>query len=320
MQYKDYYDILGLDRGADAEAIKSAYRRLARRYHPDVSDDPQAEERFKAVSEAYEVLRDADKRAAYDALGKGWQAGEAFRPPPGWEQAWHGGFEAGAGPGGGFGGFTGAERFSDFFEALFSAGGGRGGASPFATRGQDRHGHITVSVEEAYHGTTRSVQVSLPEPDPSARPTAATRTLQVKIPPGVTRGSRVRLPGQGTPGMGGGARGDLFLEVELAPHPLYRVDGKDLSLDLPVTPWEAALGTRLRVPTPGGPLELKVPAGARSGQRLRVRGRGLPGKEPGDFYVLVQIQNPPDLDAEQRACYERMAQASSYDPRTHLGV
>jgi curved DNA-binding protein len=316
MEYKDYYKILGLERSATQDDIKKAYRRLARKYHPDVSKEPDAEERFKEVNEAHEVLQDPEKRAAYDRLGSGWQSGQEFRPPPGWDH----GFEF---TGGGFG--AGPSSFSDFFESLF------GNASPFGTgartrgpgmhlRGEDHHARIQVTLDEAFHGATKQVKLERPELDRMGRVVTRTHTLKVRIPAGITEGRQIRLPEQGSTGPAGGKRGDLYLEVEIAPHRLFRVEGRDIYLDLPLAPWEAALGATVAVPTLGGTVEAKVPAGARSGQRLRLKGRGLPGQPAGDQYLVLQVVTPPaDTDAK-RKFYREMAQAMPFNPRAHLGV
>jgi curved DNA-binding protein len=318
MKYRDYYQILGVARDASAEDIKKAYRRLARKYHPDVSKEANAEERFKEVAEAYEVLRDAEKRAAYDQLGSNWQAGQEFRPPPGWQ----------SGPRPGAGGFGGRD-FSDFFESLFGGLGGRGGFTGmgdmggmggmggFAAAGQDQTVSLDISLEEAYHGGQRSLQLQAPEQDSSGRVTTRTRTLNVRIPAGVTAGQRIRLSGQGGAGFGGGPKGDLYLEVNLRPHPLYQVQGRDLILEVPLAPWEAALGGKVEVPTLGGPVTLKIPANAHNGQKLRLRGRGLPGQPPGDQFAMLRIVNPPaDTDAA-RELFRRMARELPFDPRAH---
>src|SRR5690606_34189946 len=268
MEYKDYYKIMGVERSASQDEIKRAYRRLARKYHPDVSKEPDAEERFKELGEAYEVLSDPEKRAAYDSLGQDWRAGEQFRPPPDWEEHFHfgGGTRTGAGPG----------DFSDFFESLFGRAGfgpGRTRSYTFSTRGEDYQTTITLSLDEAYHGVTKALTLSVPEVDASGRIVERTRTINVRIPPGVTDGRRIRLPGQGAEGPGG--RGDLYVIVRLAPHPFFRPSGKDIHLDLPVMPWEAALGATITVPTLGGPVDLKIPKRSQSGRKLRLRGRGL---------------------------------------------
>lgn len=308
MEYKDYYKILGVARDASVEDIKRAYRRLARKYHPDVSKEPNAETRFKEVNEANEVLKDPEKRAAYDALGSGWQAGQDFRPPPG-------------------GGFEQHEfhfrpedmaQFSDFFASLFGRG-ARGGQSR-QRRGEDQNARLRISLAEAYAGTTRQLRLDEPVIGADGRVTARSRTLSVRIPAGVTEGQQIRLAGQGMPGIGGAPAGDLYLEIDLAPHPHFRVDGKDIHVQVPVAPWEAALGATIPVPTLGGSVNLKVPPGSQSGRRLRLKGRGLPGKPAGDELVELEIVTPPARNEEEKAFYRRMAETFSFDPRAKLGV
>ena len=316
MKYQDYYQILGVSRDASAEDIKKAYRRLARKYHPDVSKEAGAEERFKEVAEAYEVLRDPEKRAAYDQLGNNWRAGQEFRPPPGWQ----GGSK---GPGGSpFGTGFGGREFSDFFESLFSnlgggVGPGFGGARGFQSPGQSQTVVLEINLEEAYHGGNRSLQLQLPERDASGRTSVRTRTLNVKIPAGVTTGQKIRLAGQGGPGVGGGPSGDLYLEVTIQPHSLYQLKGRDITLEVPLAPWEAALGCKVDVPTLGGPVTLSIPANARNGQQLRLRGRGLPGQPPGDQLAVLRIVNPPADTEAARELFQRMARELPFDPRPH---
>jgi len=313
MEYKDYYKIMGVSRDASQDEIKRAYRRLARKYHPDVSKEPDAEERFKEVGEAYEVLSDPEKRAAYDSLGSDWKAGQEFRPPPDWEEHFHFG---GTGP-------AGARTFSDFFESLFGQAGfgtGRGRSFTFSTRGEDYQTTITLTLEEAYHGTTKTLTVTIPEVDPSGRIVQRTRTLNVRIPPGVTDGRRIRLPAQGGAGVPGGERGDLYAIVRLAPHPFFRPEGRDIHLDLPVLPWEAALGATVPVPTLGGTVEVKIPKGSQAGRKLRLRGRGLPGSPPGDQIVTLQVVAPAAETPEIESLYRRLAEAVRTNPRAHLGV
>ncbi len=304
MQYRDYYRIMGVERTASAEEIKRAYRKLARRYHPDVSKEPKAEEHFKEIGEAYEVLRDPEKRAAYDRLGSQWQAEQEFTPPPGWQAA-HG---AGAHV------FEG-EQFSDFFESLF--GGGHRGHGR-AARGADEVAHLTVTLEEAFHGATRPLRLTIPQHDARGRVTHEARTLNVRIPKGVRPGQQIRLAGQGHPGPAGA--GDLYLEIAIAPHPLYRLDGRDLYLTAPVSPWEAALGARLKVPTLAGTVELRLPEGSQSGQKLRLKGRGMPGNPPGDQYVLIEIVNPKADSEHARELYRTMARDLAFNPRAHWGA
>ena len=308
MEYKDYYKILGVERGASGDEIKKAYRKLARKYHPDVSKEADAEDRFKEVNEAYEVLKDPEKRKAYDQLGANWKQGQDFRPPPDWEDMFgFGGAPGGtAGPGaaGGFGG-----GFSDFFDSLFGGGfrrasGAAGGM--FRQKGADQRASIRVSIEDLYHGASKTVRL------------ASGRSLKINIPKGMADGSQIRLSGQGGPGVNGGPNGDLYLTLNVAPHPYFRLDGHDVLLELPVAPWEAALGAAIKVPTLGGKVELKIPAGTQSGTKLRLKGRGLPGKTPGDQYVVIQISTPPAETESQRDFYERMQKELPFDPRAHL--
>ena len=311
MKYQDYYQILGVTREASAEDIKRAYRRLARKYHPDVSAEAGAEERFKEVAEAYEVLRDAEKRAAYDQLGNNWRAGQEFRPPPGWAGRGQGGF-----PPGGFGG----GNFSDFFESLFGGLGGMGGANGFAggrgfASGKSQTVPLEITVEEAYHGGTRALQLQSQEREASGQIVTRPRTLNVKIPAGVTSGQKIRLSGQGQPGGGGRPNGDLLLELTIKAHPLYRVQGRDVRLDLPLAPWEAALGGKVEIPTLGGSVSINVPPNAHHGQTLRLRGRGLPGQPPGDQLAVLHIVNPPADSEVARELFQRMARDLPFDPR-----
>ena len=308
MEYKDYYKILGVSRTASEDEIKKAYRKLARKYHPDVSKEADAEERFKAISEAYEVLRDPEKRRAFDQLGANWKAGQEFRPPPGWQ-----GFNP---RGAQTRGFEGAD-FSDFFESLF---GGVGGVHRSRTRerGDDQTTRLEISLEEAYHGSNRSLRLQIPERDALGRVSTRTKSLNVKIPAGVSDGQKIRLSGQGSSSGNGGVSGDLYLEVALSPHRLFRVEGKDVVMDLPLTPWEAALGTQIQVPTLGGKVTMSIPANAHSGQKLRLRGRGLPGKPAGDQYVVIQIVNPNADSAHAQDFFRRMAKEFHYNPRAHL--
>src|ERR1700675_440902 len=283
MQYKDYYEVLGVTRGADADAVKRAYRKLARKYHPDVSKEKNAENKFKELQEAYEVLRDPDKRAAYDQLGRDYRPGQQFRPPPDWSQR--------------FGGQGGSQRFSDlngfsdFFSTLF---GGTAGAPP----PEADAGHLDVTVEEAFAGTKRRVMLN-----EGGRP----RSVDVQIPPGVSEGQSLRIAG------GGGA--SLVVRIRLRPHSLYVPQGKDVQIELPLAPWEAALGAKVAVPTLGGTVELTVPAGAQSGQKLRLRGRGFPGTPSGDQIVVIKLVTPAAVSSQAKAAYERMKSEFSFDPR-----
>ncbi len=328
MEYQDYYQTLSVPRTATADEIKKSYRRLARKYHPDVSKEANAEEKFKKVQEAYEVLKDTEKRAAYDKLGADWKSGQDFRPPP----DWGGDFEfRGAPPGGGDGATD--EQFSDFFSSLF------GGASPFggggsqfgetagsfaggrrsrSRQGSHHHARMDVDLEEAYRGGTRTLELQRPEIGPDGNLRMGTHTVKVSIPPGVSDGQQLRLAGQGEPGIVGGPPGDLFLELHTRPHRQYQLDGRDVTLTLPVAPWEAALGGTVTVPTLGGPVELRIPPGTQSGQKLRLRGRGLPGNPPGDQFAQLKVVLPPATSPQARALYEQMQRELPFDARADL--
>jgi curved DNA-binding protein len=322
MKFRDYYEVMGVARDASQEVIKRAYRRLARKYHPDVSKEPDAEAKFKELQEAYEVLKDPEKRAAYNQLGENWRAGQDFRPPPDWGKGFE--FSRGrAGPGRRGSRDEAAAEFSDFFSELFGARSpfGRASASgrqDFAAAGQDHMARVEIDLEDAYRGGTRMIELRTAEVSPDGQLRTKPRTLKVTIPAGVTEGQQIRLTGQGSPGIGGGPSGDLYLEVGLRPHPLFTVDGRDVSLELPVAPWEAALGEHISVPTLGGPVDMKLPVGARSGQKLRLRGRGLPGPAPGDQYVVLRIVLPPD-SPRSRELFEQMKRELPFDPRAGLG-
>jgi curved DNA-binding protein len=315
MQFKDYYKIMGVARDASQDEIKRAYRKLARKYHPDVSKEKDAETRFKEVGEAYEVLKDAEKRAAYDQLGANWQAGQDFRPPPDWDA----GFEFSGGD------FTGADsaQFSDFFESLFGRnfGGRAGPGRSFHAHGEDRHAKVLIDLEDAYKGATRAISLRVPEVDATGHVRTRDHKLNVTIPRGICAGQSLRLAGQGAPGMGQGKAGDLYLEIEFAPHAMYRVETRDVYLDLPVTPWEAALGATVKVPTPAGAVEMKIPAGSGSGRKLRLKGRGIPAATPGDLYVVLQVVVPPASTAQEKALYADLAKTfNTFNPRARLGV
>ena len=303
MEYKDYYKILGIERDAKEAEIKTAYRRLARKYHPDVSKETNAEQKFKEVGEAYEVLKDPQKRQAYDQLGANWKAGQNFNPPPEWQDIFsgaefsHSGFEA--------------SGFSDFFESLFGGGFSQGRASGFGqtgfqTKGADQHASMSIRLEEAFTGASKTIRLN------------NGRNLEVKIPTGITSGKRIRLAGQGTAGMGGGPKGDLYLEIQVLPHSLYTLDGRDVLLDLPISPWEAVLGARIQVPTLGGRVETKVPAGSQSGKKLRLKKRGLPGNPQGDQIITLQIVVPNASNDQDRHFYEEMAKRFEFNPRKDL--
>jgi curved DNA-binding protein len=314
VEFKDYYKVMGVARDATEAQIKQAYRRLARKYHPDVSKEPDAEARFKELGEAYEVLRSPEKRAAYDRLGSGPRPGEEFRPPPDWGS----GFEfSGAGPG-----EAGAQDYSEFFESLFGgARRGRRERHAFDTgRGEDHHARVMLDLDATLKGGARSFTLRVPEIDAEGRLIAKERALNVQVPKGILPGQTIRLAGQGAPPHGEGTAGDLYIEVEFQPHPLYRIEGRDLYLDLPVAPWEAALGATVKAPTPAGSVDLKIPAGSRGGSKLRLKGRGIPSSPPGDFYVVLQIALPAAADERARAAYRAFADAMPFNPRTSLGV
>ncbi len=319
MEFKDYYKIMGVARDATQEEIKRVYHQLARKYHPDVSKAPDAEIRFKELGEAYAVLKDLEKRAAYDQLGNNWKAGQDFRPPPGWNT----GFEfSGNGSDGAHSG-TNARDFSDFFESLYGRGfdTGRQGGAAFHARGEDHHAKVLIDLEDAYTGATRTITLQRPEVDSAGRVAMRSHKLNVTIPRGIRAGQHIRLAGQGTPGVGQGKPGDLYLEIGFNPHAHYRVEQRDVYVDLPVAPWEAALGATVKVPTPNGMVELKIPAGSVAGNKLRLKGRGIPGSTPGDFYASLQIVLPPADNETANAFYLYMAeQFKSFSPRTGLGV
>jgi len=312
VEFKDYYKVMGVARDATEAQIKQAYRKLARKYHPDVSKEKDAEARFKEVGEAYEVLKSPEKRAAYDQLGQGHRPGEEFRPPPNWDS----GFEfSGAGPGG--------AGYSDFFDSLFGAqarsgSDRRGDFRP--GRGEDHHAKVLLDLDASLRGGARTFNLRMPEIDQDGRLVSRERTLNVQVPKGILAGQHIRLAGQGAPPHGEGSPGDLFIEVEFQPHSLYQVDGRDLSLELPVAPWEAALGATVKTATPTGVVDLKIPPGSRAGGKLRLRGRGIPATPPGDFYVVLQIALPPADDEKAKAAYAAMAAALPFNPRASLGV
>jgi curved DNA-binding protein len=298
MEYKDYYKVLGVERTASADEIKKAYRQFARKYHPDLNKEAGAEARFKEINEANDVLSDPEKRKAYDELGMAYAQGQQFRPPPNWGETHE--FHANTGR-------ASAQGFSDFFEELFGGRmrGARAGGGAFRMRGEDVHARIVISLRDSFEGAVRQL-------------TLRDKMLNVKIPKGATIGQVIRLKGQGEPGMGGEAAGDLYLEMEFAPDPLYRVVGRDLHLDLPVAPWEAALGASIKTPTPSGPIMLRVPPNSAQGRELRVKGRGIPAKDPGDLHVHLTIMLPRADTAEAKDLYEKMSRDMAFDPRAGM--
>lgn len=314
MDFKDYYAALGLEKSATADEIKRAYRKLARKYHPDVSHEPDAEARFKDLAEAYEALHDPEKRAAYDELGTRHRNGGAFTPPPGWDS----GFEYS-----GRGDSDGAREHSDFFDSLFGRQGAaeRGPHRTGGVAGGDHHAKVEIDLKDSYRGAQRTVSLRVPQIDAQGRVSLQTRQLDIQIARGVRSGQHLRLAGQGGAGMGDGAAGDLYLEIQFAPHPPFRVDDRDVHLDLPVAPWEAALGASVTVPTPDGSVQLTVPPGSVHGKRLRLKGKGIPSRPPGDLYVVLTIALPAEDTAASQQAWRELAQAfPDFDPRLALGA
>lgn len=317
MQYKDYYKIMGIGKEASQDEIKRAYRKLARKYHPDVSKEKDAEEHFKEVGEAYEVLKDPEKRAAYDQLGANWKAGQSdFQPQPDWDA----GFEFHSGT---TGDNVNAADFSDFFSSLFGqrAGGFQGRDQAHRTRGEDSHAKVFIDLEDAYYGASRSLTLRTTVLGADGRPEIKTRTLNIKIPKGIKEGQNIRLQGQGSPSAAEGKAGDLYLKIEFNPHSIYKVKGVDVSLELPITPWEAMLGANIQIPTPAGKVDLKIPPASSSGKRMRLKGRGIPAKVAGDFYITLEIVLPDKLSDKEKSLYQALQQeAGHFNPREKLGV
>ena len=320
MEFKDYYTTLGIEKTATQDEVKRAYRKLARKFHPDVNKAPDAEKRFKEVGEAYEVLQDTEKRAAYDKFGSNWQAGQDFDPPPDWDNNFE--FQGG--------GYTEADssQFSDFFESLFGRQsefnqqeqfGGR--QSGYYNKGQDLHAKISISLEDSFNGSKQSLVLQRPTVDANGHVRTTPHTLNVTIPKGVIEGQRIRLEGQGAAGSHNGANGDLYLEISLTDHPFFTVDKRDILLTLPIAPWEAALGATVPVPTLGGTVELKIPPGSQTGKKMRLKGRGIASsKMSGDQYVTLAVIVPTPENDTQRELYESMKEAMPFNPRSSLGV
>ena len=313
MEYKDYYATLGVEKTATQDEIKKAYRKLVRQYHPDVSKHKDATEKTKEINEAYEVLGDAEKRAAYDELGQGRHAGQEFTPPPDWGTQFD---------------FGGADA-NDFFSDLFAHAGrrsGRGGARGFGggggfqMRGEDIHAAIAVDLRDVYQGASRTISLRVPQHDEQGRVTMQDKTLNVNIPKGVTPGQQLRLAGQGHPGVGGGGPGDLYLEIQLEADPRYRVEGTHVYENVPVAPWEAALGASVSVPTPSGAVEVTIPPGSQSGRKLRLKGRGIPAREPGDLYLILEVVLPPATSERAKEIYQQMARDLAFNPRERIGA
>ncbi len=325
MKYKDYYQALGVPRTATQDDIKKAYRKLARKYHPDVSKLADAESRFKEINEANEVLKDPEKRAAYDQMGSNWKAGQEFQPPPNWDAGFE--FRGGA-PGGGAGGGPFGADFdpSDFFQSMFGRRGRPGGASPrrsVSTQGEDHHAKVLIDLDDAYRGAERSIALRVPKEGADGRVALEERRLDVHIPRGIRAGQQLRLARQGAPGGNGGPAGDLYLEIAFNPHPRFRLDGADVYVDLPLAPWEAALGATVDTPTPEGTVQLTIPKGSAVGRKLRLKGRGLPAAKAsgtaGDLYAVLTIALPSADPEKAREAYEAMARAfAGFDPRASL--
>jgi curved DNA-binding protein len=304
VEYKDYYATLGVDKTASADDIKKAYRKLVRKYHPDVSKEANADKKTKELNEAYGVLGDAEKRAAYDQLGSGHHAGEQFRPPPDW--------------GAGFS--SDASGDNDFFADLFAhVGGRRRAGGGFRMPGEDSHAAIAIDLADAYHGATRTISLRVPQMDAQGRVITQERTLNVTIPKGVMPGQQLRLGGQGQPGSGGGPAGDLYLEIQFTTDQRYRVEGRDVYETVPVAPWEAALGGEIDVPTPSGRVHVTIPHNSKNGRKLRLKGRGIPGNPAGDLYLLLEVALPPADTPKARQLYETMAREMAFNPRRHMG-
>lgn len=317
MDYKDYYKTLGVERTASADEIKKAYRKLVRQYHPDVSKHKDADAKTKEINEAYDVLGDAEKRAAYDELGRGYRPGQEFQPPPDWGSQFD------------FNGADGNDFFADLFAhvgrrgraggaGMGGMGGGMGGG--FRMAGEDIHATIAIDLRDAYQGASRNVTLRIPEQDANGRTVTRDKTLSVTIPKGVTPGQQLRLSGQGHPGIGGGPAGDLYLEVQVNADPRYRIEGSNVYENVPVTPWEAALGASISVPTPSGAVEVTVPSGSQSGRKLRLKGRGIPAATPGDLYLILDVVLPPASSERARELYQEMARDLAFNPRDRIGA
>ena len=298
MEYKDYYKVLAVSRDASQDELKRSYRKLARKYHPDVSKVANAEEKFKEVGEAYEALKDPEKRAQYDQFGSDYKHGQSFNPPPGWGQG-----------ASGMGGQN--NDFSSFFESMFNgAQAGHQAGAHFNAPGENVNAKISISLEDAFHGAKKEIR----------RPAGNTNqagNIKVKIPAGIINGKKIRLSGQGKAGAGGDA-GDLFLEISISEHPHYQLDDNNLLLNLPIAPWEAALGAKITVPTLAGKISLTIPSGAKSGQKMRLKGRGFPGKKPGDQIIILQIMTPPADSDRSKQLYQKMAEELNFNPRHEI--
>lgn len=310
MKFKDYYEVLGIKRNATEDEVKVAYRKLARKYHPDVSKEPDAEDRFKEVGEAYAVLKDLEKRAAYDQVGSQTKHGQDFTPPPNWDS----GFEF---SGGGFDSNSTSDQ-SEFFEALFGRHARNRQNQNVNVKGQDHHAKVMIDLSDAYHGAKRSISLKMPSHDAQGRVIMQERVLDVVIPVGIHAGQHLRLSSQGAPGLGNGPAGDLYLEILFKPNSLFRIEGRDVYMNLPVTPWEAALGATINAPIPSGSVELKIPSGSNSDRKLRLKGRGIPGAVSGDLYVIIKIVIPPAENESEKEAYLAMAKVFDFNPRENM--
>ncbi len=320
MEFKDYYKVMGIDKSAPPEDIKRAYRKLARKYHPDVSKEKDAEARFKELAEANVVLKDPEKRAAYDRLGANYKAGQEFQPPPDWanrknESSYFSeGFQNESG-----------QDHSAFFDALFRGmgreydAGQQRGHEAFDMHGQDQHAKIQIEIVDSYKGATRTIELNAPINSRADLPQTQKRMIEFAIPKGIRAGQHIRLAAHGAPGLGKGSPGDLYLDVEILPHPLYRTDGADVMMDLPIAPWEAAAGAEIIAPTPMGQVEVRIPAGLVNGRKLRLKARGLPGKTPGDFFYILKIVQPtPEAESEKKAYLAFQAAFKNFNPRATI--
>ncbi|PKI18203.1 DnaJ C-terminal domain-containing protein [Colwellia sp. 12G3] len=313
MEYKDYYQVMGVENTASQADIKRAYKKLARKHHPDVSKAHNAEVQFKELGEAYEVLKDPEKRAAYDQLGSNWQSGQPFSPPPDWDQ----GFE--------YSDLGKGQNFSDFFESIFGQPSSQPRDNSYRSRaghqerGDDHHAKISIDIEDAFHGATRTVTLHSPEVDAQGHVSTHERQLKIKIPVGITQDQQIRLAGQGY-NLSGDIKGDLYLQIQFNSHPLFRVDGKNIELDLPITPWEAALGATINAPTPAGKIDLKIPANSKSNSKLRIKGRGIPGEPCGDLFAVLKIVLPDGNSVKAKTLYKTMAKELAFNPREKLGM
>lgn len=310
MKYKDYYGTLGVARGASDEEIKKVYRKLARRYHPDVSKEPNAKERFQEVAEAYETLKDKEKRAAYDGLGS-FNPGQDFRPPPDWQERYSaGGTED-----------LGGIDLSDLFASLGRRSGPGFQRGDFPFPGEDYEVAVQLGLDEAMRGTEVALDLTVRKIGKDGRIERSPMNIKARIPPGVIDGQKLRLRGKGGAGLNGGRAGDLYLSISLRPHPLFRVSGRDFYLDVPVAPWEAALGAEIEIPMLTGRVALKIPAGSKGGQRLRLAGKGMPNPQgaAGDLYAVLGIAMPGALSESERKLFEELRAASSFKPRAHFG-